>query len=159
MMKSAALLMSVAFCAVAQTPAPPPAIYKNGAELLALAKAQLAKNPEMGVAGVSTQGGYHINVVSRNKPGPAGSHATGPARGTEVHYIIEGAGTIVTGGTIVRPPGGGRGAGSSIEGGVVQHVVKGDVVVIPANTPHWYKEVEGTITYLEVRFDVEKEVK
>jgi len=25
----------------------------------------------------------------------------------------------------------------------------------PPGTPHWYKEVEGSVTYLEVRFDVE----
>jgi quercetin dioxygenase-like cupin family protein len=31
-----------------------------------------------------------------------------------------------------------------------------DVLVIPAGTPHWYKDVEGSITYLEVRFDVDK---
>jgi quercetin dioxygenase-like cupin family protein len=29
---------------------------------------------------------------------------------------------------------------------------KEDVIVIPPDTPHWYKDVEGTITYLEVRF-------
>jgi hypothetical protein len=27
-------------------------------------------------------------------------------------------------------------------------------VLIPANTPHWYKDVNGSITYLEVRFEV-----
>jgi hypothetical protein len=30
--------------------------------------------------------------------------------------------------------------------------------VIPAGTPHWYKEVNGSVTYLEVRFDVDKSV-
>ena len=75
------------------------------------------------------------------------AHATGPAKGTEVHYIIEGAATVVTGGTLVD---------RTIQGGVTQHVAKGDVLVIPAGTPHWYKDVEGTVTYLEVRFDVEK---
>jgi quercetin dioxygenase-like cupin family protein len=34
-------------------------------------------------------------------------------------------------------------------------VAKGDVVVIPAGTPHWYKDVDGSVTYLEVRFDVD----
>ena len=29
----------------------------------------------------------------------------------------------------------------------------GDVVLIPAGMPHWYKDVEGTVTYLEVRFE------
>jgi hypothetical protein len=28
-------------------------------------------------------------------------------------------------------------------------VSKGDVVFVPSGMPHWYKDVEGTITYLE----------
>ena len=31
---------------------------------------------------------------------------------------------------------------------------KGDAVLIPENTPHWYSEVDGEIAYLEVRFSV-----
>jgi mannose-6-phosphate isomerase-like protein (cupin superfamily) len=71
--------------------------------------------------------------------------------GTELHYIIEGTGTLATGGRIVRPAGGGT---VSIDGGVARQVAKGDVILIPENTPHWYKDVEGSITYLEVRFNV-----
>jgi quercetin dioxygenase-like cupin family protein len=41
-----------------------------------------------------------------------------------------------------------------IQDGESRHVVKGDVILIPENTPHWYKDVEGSITYLEVRFNV-----
>jgi quercetin dioxygenase-like cupin family protein len=70
-----------------------------------------------------------------------------------VHHITEGAGTLVTGGVIVRAQGRG---GATIEGGVSKRVSKGDVILIPAGTPHWYKEVEGTITYLEVRFNEPK---
>jgi len=63
----------------------------------------------------------------------------------------------VTGGSIVRPTTAGRGsAGATIDGGVSRHVAKGDVILIPAGTPHWYKELDGTITYLEVRFDLPK---
>ena len=48
---------------------------------------------------------------------------------------------------------GGAAAGAAtIDNGVARHVTKGDVVIVPANTPHWYKEVEGGITYLEVRW-------
>jgi quercetin dioxygenase-like cupin family protein len=57
---------------------------------------------------------------------------------------------VVTGGTIVRAAGGATPA--TIGNGVTRHVAKGDVVIIPPNTPHWYKDVEGGITYLEVRF-------
>jgi quercetin dioxygenase-like cupin family protein len=55
----------------------------------------------------------------------------------------------VTGGKIV--PGATAGA-ATIDNGVERHVTKGDVVIIPPNTPHWYKAVDGAITYLEVRF-------
>ena len=77
--------------------------------------------------------------------------------GTEVHHIIEGAATFVTGGTIVRSANaGGRGGNATIEGGQSRRVAKGDVILVPAGTPHWYKDLEGSITYLEVRFDLPK---
>ena len=88
---------------------------------------------------------YRINMIRRVKPAGALAH---PGN-TELHYITEGAGTLVTGGTIVRPAGGGS---ATIENGVTRRVVKGDVIVVPSDTPHWYKNVEGSITYLEVRF-------
>jgi mannose-6-phosphate isomerase-like protein (cupin superfamily) len=152
------LLILTVLPSVAQT-APPPATYKSGAELMAIVKSKIPTNPDMATAPVANEGAYRINVVHRDKPGPAGMHATGPAKGTEVHYIMDGAATVVTGGKIVRPAGAPEvrgGAGSSIEGGVTQHVTKGDIVVIPSNTPHWYKSVEGSVTYLEIRFDVDK---
>jgi len=29
---------------------------------------------------------------------------------------------------------------------------KGDVIIVPANSPHWYSQVDDAITYLEVRW-------
>jgi hypothetical protein len=55
--------------------------------------------------------------VRRVKPAGALAH---PGN-TELHYITEGAGTLVTGGTIVRPAGG----GATIENGVTRRVMKG----------------------------------
>jgi mannose-6-phosphate isomerase-like protein (cupin superfamily) len=134
-----------------------PAIYKSGAELLATLKAQSATADASDR--IVTQDAFHVSYVTRRGPGPAIAHATGLDKGSEVHIIVDGAGTIVTGGKIVRPAGagGGRGGGvSTVVGGVSQHVVKGDVVVIPAGSPHWYKEIEGSITYFEIRFDLHR---
>jgi mannose-6-phosphate isomerase-like protein (cupin superfamily) len=134
-----------------------PAVYKSAAELMAtLAKNAQAKSDQAS-APITNEDHYRINIVRRGSPGVAMAHATGPAKGSELHYIIDGAATVVTGGTLVRPPGATtKGAGSSsIEGGQTRHVTKGDVIFIPAGTPHWYKDVEGSVTYLEVRFDVE----
>jgi mannose-6-phosphate isomerase-like protein (cupin superfamily) len=134
----------------------PAAVYKSNAELMEVLKKNIPKATDQASSPIANESAYRINVVYRNKPGQAMAHATGPAKGTEVHYIIDGAATVVTDGTLNR---GTPGHPGNIEGGVIHHVAKGDVLVIPAGTPHWYKEVEGSVTYLEVRFDVEKDRK
>lgn len=130
------------------------ATYKSAQELMDVLAKSAATRPAQATSPISNQDHYRINIVRRASPGIAMAHATGPAKGTEVHYIIDGAATVVTGGTLVHPPGATKGAGTVIEGGETRRVSKGDVLVIPAGTPHWYKEVEGSVTYLEVRFDV-----
>jgi mannose-6-phosphate isomerase-like protein (cupin superfamily) len=105
--------------------------------------------PDLVDAPVGKGDKYQANVVHRTKPQGAIAHAAG----TEIHSILEGSATLVTGGTIVRSADGGRGA-ATIKDGQVWHVTKGDVILVPPQTPHWYKEIEGTVTYLETRFDV-----
>ena len=132
------------------TPAPPPGsagTYKSGAELMDILKKNMSTTGQMTTSAVSNTDQYRINVVHRVKPAGAIAHAGN----TELHYIIEGSGTVVTGGTIVRPPAGST-ALASIEGGVTKHVTKGDVVIVPEGSAHWYKDIEGQITYLEVRW-------
>ena len=124
-----------------------PAAFKTASDLAAALKKRIETGTAQASAPIANEPRYRVNIVHRGKPGVAMAHATGPAKGTEVHYIIEGAATVVTGGTLV--------SAAAIENGVARHVAKGDVVVIPAGTPHWYKEVDGSVTYLEVRFDVE----
>lgn len=131
-----------------------PATFKNASELAAALQRSIARGGDQATSPIANESHYRVNIVHREKPGPAMAHATGPAKGTEVHYIIEGAATVVTGGTLVRAADAKPGA-ATIDNGVTRHVTKGDVVVIPAGTPHWYKDVEGSVTYLEVRFDVE----
>jgi mannose-6-phosphate isomerase-like protein (cupin superfamily) len=92
---------------------------------------------------------YSINVVRRTKPQGAIAHDVG----TEIHSIIDGSGTLVTDGSIVRPANGGRGGGT-IENGTSRRVAAGDVALVPPQTPHWYRDIDGIITYLEIRFDV-----
>ena len=134
----------------------PPAVYKSAAELMATVAKNAETRPEQADAPISNHDHYRVNIVRRASPGTAMAHASGPAKGSELHYIIDGAATVVTGGTLVRAPGAAKGPGASkIVGGETRHVTKGDVIVIPAGTPHWYKEVEGSVTYLEVRFDVD----
>jgi len=137
-------------------PAPPPpapaggspGTYKTDADLMAVLKRAMdAAGNNMSSSNVANTDQYSINVVHRVTGAGAISHPGW----TEVHHIIEGSATFVTGGTIVRPAAGSGGV-ATIEGGVSKHVGKGDVIVIPENSAHWYKDVDGQITYLEVRF-------
>lgn len=150
------LFVSLAFCAIAfGQSGPAPATYRSAAELMEALKADIPKARDQASASIFAADNWHASVVYRNHPGVAMAHATGPAKGTEVHYIMDGSATVITGGTLLRPAGG----PTDIQGGVVHHVTKGDALVIPAGTPHWYKEIQGSVTYLEIRFDVEKDKK
>jgi mannose-6-phosphate isomerase-like protein (cupin superfamily) len=72
---------------------------------------------------------------------------------TDVLYILEGEATFVFGGRMVggkttRPD---QWLGTDITGGETHRVVKGDVFVIPAGIPHWFKEVPRSISYFVVK--------
>ena len=70
-----------------------------------------------------------------------------------VFIIVEGEATFVTGGTLVgaRETAPGQRRAPSVQGGEVHHLTKGDVITIPAKTPHWFKEVPTkTIAYYAV---------
>lgn len=148
---AAVLLGGTVVAQAPQPPAPPapvpgsPATYKSARELADALKAVAANPGGMTSSAVSNTDQYRINVVHRVKPAGALAHAGN----TELHYIIDGAATVVTGGKVVR---GATAAESTIAGGVTQRVAKGDVILVPANSPHWYSAVEGSVTYLEVRW-------
>ncbi|MFM1896170.1 MAG: hypothetical protein RLZZ385_1244 [Pseudomonadota bacterium] len=127
----------------AQTPMPPATLVT--AEVFAAGIASSAGDrPGMAVGRFVTTDDYRINLIQRTAPAGAIIHDVG----MELHYITDGAGTLVTGGVIVR-----RGDGpASIEGGEAIQVRAGDAVLIPVNTPHQYTAVQGSVTYLEVRF-------
>jgi mannose-6-phosphate isomerase-like protein (cupin superfamily) len=73
-----------------------------------------------------------------------------------VFIIIEGEATFITGGTMVEPrqtaPGQTR--AKSVNGGTTYHLSKGDVITVPAKTPHWFKEVPTqTIAYYAINLE------
>ena len=136
--------------APATTSAPPPGsagIYKSDGELtVTLKKAIAAANGNQSSSPIANTDQYRINIVHREKAAGALAHEGN----TELHYIIEGTGVVVTGGTIVRGTDGINSA--TIQGGESHAVRKGDVIIVPSGSAHWYKEVTTPITYLEVRF-------
>jgi hypothetical protein len=85
-------------------------------------------------------------------------------RTTSIFLVLDGAGTLVTGGKLAKPTplssddpdlklvgSGSRGKG--IQNGQSRHIRKGDVVIIPAGVPHGFSAIEKSITYEVVRVD------
>jgi mannose-6-phosphate isomerase-like protein (cupin superfamily) len=92
---------------------------------------------------------FTVQGIHRAGPGQVEIHA----KETDIFYVTDGEATIVTGGTMV----GGRQTapnqlrGSDVKGGESRHLRKGDVIVIPAGVPHWFKEVSPSIDYLTIK--------
>src|SRR5580700_9504438 len=106
--------------------------------------AKLAKGGNM----VSTPN-YIVLGSHRDKSGGVEVHD----KETDVIYVTDGAATFVTGGTMVggKTTTPGQWAGTSIDGGETHQLTKGDVMVIPAGIPHWFKEVPQSISYYVVK--------
>lgn len=96
-----------------------------------------------------TNRNYMVNTSRRDRPGLAEVHTLD----TDIIYVLQGSATFVTGGTVVEAkqiqPDEIRGA--RIEGGDVRRLSKGEVIVVPANTPHWFKEVNGEFLYYTIK--------
>jgi mannose-6-phosphate isomerase-like protein (cupin superfamily) len=137
--------------AAAQATPPPapapgsPATFKSAAELAAVLSKATVNAGGMSSSSVTLNDQYRVAFVHREKAAGALAH---PGN-TELLYITEGSGTVVTGGTLVPAV---NGQPASIANGVTQRITKGDVVIVPAGSPHWFSVVDAPITYLEVRW-------
>jgi glc operon protein GlcG len=90
-----------------------------------------------------------VSGSHRDKPGQVEVHD----KETDIMYVIDGEATLVTGGTVVglRATRAGQSVGTEVKGGDSHHLTKGDVIVVPAGTPHWFKEVPRSVSYYVVK--------
>jgi quercetin dioxygenase-like cupin family protein len=98
---------------------------------------------------LATGADYSVSINKRTAAGQVEVHD----KETDTIYMLDGEATFVTGGTMI----GGRVSrpnqqlGTDINGGQTHHLTKGDVVVVPAGMPHWFKEVPKPVTYYVVK--------
>lgn len=103
-------------------------------------------------------GSHRVTVYGVFRPKAlAGDAILHETRTSETYYMLEGAGTLVTGGTLADliPPAPAATSTSvrarRIEGGVSRRVGPGDVIVIPGRTPHWWSTLDSDVRYLIIR--------
>jgi mannose-6-phosphate isomerase-like protein (cupin superfamily) len=160
---------ALAAAALAATDAKPDAAtYIPNADV----QATLKKAPEVSVTDQQVRvvdvGKVQVAIGAVYRHAKAPSNAVEHDQMTEVYHIIDGSGTLVTGGELVNPKrrspdepvvkdiNGPSVGGSAIKGGESHHVGPGDVVIIPAGVNHWFSSVDGTIRYLMIRVDADK---
>jgi glc operon protein GlcG len=93
--------------------------------------------------------GYKVHASRRDAAGMAEVHM----RETDVIYVLQGAATFVTGGTVIdgRITAPGEIRGTAIQAGEARRITNGDVVIVPEGTPHWFREVEAPFLYFVVK--------
>ena len=106
---------------------------------------------------IASAPGYSVLGSHREKPGQVEVHE----KETDIVYVTDGQATFIMGGTmtggrLTRP---GQYLGEEIRGGQTHYLSKGDVLVIPAGTPHWFSDVQEDLSYTVVRIDPSRVVK
>jgi mannose-6-phosphate isomerase-like protein (cupin superfamily) len=93
---------------------------------------------------------YNVNLEYRaaGLNAPASVHE----KDAELFLVIEGSGTAVTGGKLKdeRRTNPENLTGSAIEGGTSRKIAKGDWVMVPEKTPHWFTQVEGALVMMSL---------
>jgi len=161
-----ALLSAVSALTCASVSAQQSATYISAEDIQANVNGapNAATNPSPNIR-VVNEGNYNVAVGVLHRPETPPGVAAMHHLVSEVYHVMDGSATLVTGGKIVdlkerpadtksvRLEDGPSASGPSIQGGVTQHIKKGDVVIIPADVPHWFSKINGSITYVVVRYD------
>src|SRR6516162_474744 len=95
------------------------------------------------------EGKYTIITSRRDSPGMIEEHE----EESDLIYVIRGSATFITGGTLLdgKKVAENEIRGSQLNGGGAQSLAAGDVIVVPAGTPHWFKEVQAPLLYYTVK--------
>jgi mannose-6-phosphate isomerase-like protein (cupin superfamily) len=132
---------------LAQT-SPDPTSFANSAEVRAVI-AQMAHDikptEEMLYHPLLTAKPYTVAVEYWVKPKQAAAHLTE----AELVYVLEGSGSLVSGGTLANAHHWyGDTNGGEIVGGTTRPLKPGDVVLVPEGVPHWFGIDGGKLVML-----------
>jgi mannose-6-phosphate isomerase-like protein (cupin superfamily) len=118
--------------------APPPTDTTNATQMTAAeitaGLAKLGFDRPNSTVRVFSIAPYTINIEHRtNQPQQASIHETE----AELFYVVDGSGTMMTGGKLVGD------AVKTVEGGTPHKLNKGDFMIVPKGVPHWFSQIDG----------------
>jgi mannose-6-phosphate isomerase-like protein (cupin superfamily) len=147
----ATLLVSIAFAQQSGSPAAAMKTFASSSDVAAMiakAKSERKENQPLVAQPILRLAPYGANLEYRAAVGPAAVHE----KEAELFYVIDGSATLVTGGKLVKESrtNAENLTGTGIEGGTSRAVAKGDFVIVPENTPHWFSSINGTIVLMSL---------
>ena len=166
-MLNALLLVATLMQAAAQTPAPAVPVERKPAAAPVLTAAEAAKTLEASIANKTVDTLMKAAMVEGGQASvamlyrwQAETNALIHSHATEIYYILEGSGTVTTGGSLQNPTandltrlGAGVGQSGVHVGGTSRHVGPHDVIIVPGGMPHRFSQLDGPIKYIVFRFD------
>lgn len=137
----------------AQGGAPAAKLFAGSADVTAMiAKAKSERKPDQPnfIQPIVQLAPYNANLEYRvaGVKAPASVHE----REAEMFYVVDGAGTLVMGGTLrdEKRTNAENLTGSAIDGGTPRRIAKGDWVMVPEKTAHWFSQIDGTIVLMSI---------
>ena len=136
----------------------------GAAAALFKAHEEVTTEPDRAAAIINSAAGVSVSIspgnsVRRRMSGVPQYSVVHP-HSVEIYRILEGSGTLVTGGLLI-PPLAEQTSDDlmrtlhGIEGGLARRVREGDILVLQPGTPHWFSSIDGdSITYMESRVRV-----
>ena len=122
-----------------------PAQVFSGKDVSSQMSALIQKAKAKGDSGakLADYGSHAIQISTRAKSGGAEVHA----HFDDIFVVTQGHATLITGGSLIDPKTGpnGESKGTGIRDGHSQVIRKGDIVNIPAGTPHQLKIFPGEV--------------
>jgi mannose-6-phosphate isomerase-like protein (cupin superfamily) len=114
--------------------------------LLAKAKAEHKEGQVMVAEHILSLAPYTANLEYRPIDGAVAVHE----KEAEMVYVIDGGGTLITGGTVLgeKRTNAANLSGTAIDGGTIRTIAKGDFAIIPEGTPHQFKPANGLLVMM-----------
>ena len=147
----AAAALVLAAPALAHAPAAPEMkTFTSSAEVQALIAhaRQVHKAEPTLIQPILSLAPYRASLEYRTATGPAAVHE----KEAELFYVIEGSGTLTTGGKLkdekrTNPT---NLSGSGVDGGQSRAVSKGDFLIVPEGSPHQYSNIKGELILMSL---------
>jgi mannose-6-phosphate isomerase-like protein (cupin superfamily) len=155
-MRTIAIGIAVSVLAAVTVAQQPPAAaqmktFTSSAEITAMiAKAKADRKQDQALVSqrILSLAPYNASLEYRASVGPAAIHETE----AEFFYVIDGAATMVTGGKLTAESrtNAQNLTGTGIEGGMPRQVAKGDFIVVPEGTAHWFSKIDQTLVLMSL---------